>query len=505
MQIQFPKELFSDSFLYYLFYVDSLIEIQFGGAGGGKSVHSAFKDILRMIGRPRIESDTFLTEKQVVDIIYKREVDIEYRWVQDEPKNVLILRQTYNTIKDSYFADLKKAIAVFGFEDFFITKTSPQLYIECTETEKVSLFRGLDNVEKLKGVTCKNGSIDHYTVEEITETLEESNNQLGFRTRGGGEYIESDLRGEMFDIFDNCETYEELMSADVKRDIYTILGYHDREDFIESKKSMSGLFNPVNITHWVHPRFFCDSNGKEIFKIQDRIYHTPELFIQHSTHRDNPFLTPEDHRRYMSYKFINQYFYNVYCLGLWGVLGDLIFTKVKPATFDEDFIRNIPEIFIGLDFGTVDPNAIMRVGIDERKKHIYILDEAVQNKLNSEQLIEFVRGFIDHKQDVYCDSAGAQQITDLQCAGINAIPVSKYGGANFKPHGISCIWGYTIFFSTHCKHFAGEVSQYTWAQDSRGNKLNKPVDGNDHTIDAGLFYSLNSKWIRRKTTMIYGA
>ena len=504
-QIQLPFKMFSESFLFYLFYVDSLTELLFGGAGGGKTVHSAIKDILRLVGKPRLEkcNGKPLTPEDVYKIITGKKVRFKYRWVQDEPKNILVLRQTYNTIQDSYYTDLKKAIAMLGFEDYFETKTSP-LYIKYLPNDKVALFRGLDNVEKLKGITCPNGGIDHYTVEEITETGENSSNQLAFRTRGGGDYIDRDNRKEMFKKLDSANTYDELMSDDVKEDIYQLLGYNDLEDFEEQKKTNSVLFNPVNKGHWVHERFFLDSKGKEFFHISDGMFHTDKLFIHHSTHRDNPFLTLEDHRRYMAYKYINQYFYNVYCLGLWGVLGDLIFTKVKPARFSDEFIREIPQQYIGLDFGSVDPNAIMRLGVNEDKKEIYVLDEMVQNKLDTQQLVDMVKGFIDPHETVWCDSAGLQQITDLKTFDVDARSVSKYGGANFKPHGIGVLWGYTIYFSEHCKNFAREISQYSWQEDSKGNKLNKPQDGNDHTIDAGLFYALNSVLIRKKASRVYG-
>lgn len=504
-QIKLPFKLFSESFLFYLFYVNSTTEVQFGGAGGGKTVHSAFKDILRVIGRPYLAkcNGKPLTEEEVIKIITGKKVRFKWEWRQEHPKNVLVLRQTYNTLQDSYYADLKKAVSIFGFEEYFDFKVSP-LFIHYKPEDKVILFRGLDNVEKLKGITCPNGSIDHYTMEEVTETHESSSNQLAFRTRGGGEYIEKSLRDKMLSKMDKQATYDDLMSEDVKQSIYELLGYNDREDFQDHGKTNTVLFNPVNKGHWVYDRYFKTKEGNEFFHIEDRMYHTPNLFIQHSTHRDNPFLTDEDHRRYIAYKFINQYFYNVYCLGRWGVLGDLIFTKVKPAQFDREFIRNIPEQYVGLDFGSVDPNALMRVGIDQRKKHIYILDEMVQNKLNTDQLIEMVRGFTAPNEVVWCDSAGAQQIMDLQMAGVNAIAVSKYGGANFKPHGISVIWGYTIYFDTKCKNFANEITQYSWQEDSKGNKLNKPQDGNDHTIDAGLFYAPNSLWIQKKASRIYG-
>ena len=55
MKIQFPKELFSEAFYDYLFQVRAPIELNFGGAGSGKTAHGMIKNALRMIGAPKYE------------------------------------------------------------------------------------------------------------------------------------------------------------------------------------------------------------------------------------------------------------------------------------------------------------------------------------------------------------------------------------------------------------------------------------------------------------------
>lgn len=472
--LEFPKELFNQKFAEYLFDTKSSIEILFGGAGSSKTVHSAFKDILRVL----------------------------------QGKNVLVIRQVYNTLEDSYFQDLKKAISILGVEPLFEIKRSP-LKISCAN-KKVILFRGLDDVEKIKGITVPDGQIDHFTVEEATETREDSINQLQFRSRGGGSKLDLHELEYIKEVFDNADSLEELQSQETKEDIFQTLGFDSREDFVQSEKTMTMLFNPVNKSHWIYERFFKDSKGKPIFRIGDKPYNTQELYIMHSTHWDNEFLTIDDHRRYEAYRFISKYFYDVYACGKWGVLGDLIFTKVKPANFSSDFARKRDDIkwFVGLDFGVKpDPNAIIRTGISEARKEIYVIDEFCRGKLTSDQLATYVKSFLWYdKEAVYCDSAGSQQIHDLQTKGVNAVPVSKYGrvAGEFKSHGIGVLWGYTIYVSQDCKTFAGEISEYCWEKDSKGNHTGRPEDGNDHCIDAGLFYALNSILIRHKRTVVHG-
>jgi len=473
MQLQFPPTLFNPRFLQYLTEVESSTEILFGGAGSSKTVHSAVKDVLRVL----------------------------------KGKNVLVVRQVYNTLEDSYYTDLKKAINdILDVGSEFTFKKSP-LRIECSN-ERVILFRGLDDVEKLKGIACPVGEIDHFTVEEATETKEPSINQLQFRSRGGGERLTIEQIQEIRETMDKAMSLDDLTSLDRKKNIYELLGYDTKEDFEESGKTMTLLFNPVSTNHWIYRRFFCDSEGNATFHISEKVKHTPQLYIMHSDHWDNAFLTYDDHMRYESYRFINKYFYDVYSKGMWGVLGNIIFENVKLARFDDNFIANIPEQYVGLDFGVKDPNALVRTGINRQKKEIYILQEFVKGGMSTEELANVVQGFLYSKETVWCDSAGLQQITDLQIKGIDARSVSKYGGANFKPHGISVLWEYTIFVNVDCKTFAGEISSYTWKEDSKGNVLNVPDDGigaeHQNTIDAGLFYALNQVLMQCKTSKIYG-
>jgi len=135
------------------------------------------------------------------------------------------------------------------------------LKIKCKNGNEI-IFSGLDDVEKLKSVTFENGELTDIWVEEATETLEADINQLKVRLRGG-----------------------------------------------TSKKQMVLSFNPININHWIK-RHFIDSKLATVC---------------HSTYKDNKFLTKEDRETLESFKSIDEYYYNVYCLGQWGVLGKTVF------------------------------------------------------------------------------------------------------------------------------------------------------------------------------------
>ena len=123
------------------------------------------------------------------------------------------------------------------------------------------LFAGLDDVEKLKSIY----DITGIWIEEASEITEEDFNQLDIRLR------------TRFDHY-----------------LQMILS-----------------FNPVSITHWLKKRFF---------DVQD-----PRAATHRSTYRDNRFLTPEAVRTLEAFKDTDPYYYQVYCLGEWGVTGKTVF------------------------------------------------------------------------------------------------------------------------------------------------------------------------------------
>jgi phage terminase large subunit len=98
-------------------------------------------------------------------------------------------------------------------------------------------------------------------------------------------------------------------------------------------------FNPIDERNWLKERFFDrDEPGVTTIK---------------TTYKDNSFLTDEDRARLESYKTINELFYQVYCLGNWGVVdttnkflynfntevhvGDCAYNPDKPLKLSFDF------------------------------------------------------------------------------------------------------------------------------------------------------------------------
>jgi len=456
LEIVYSILLFSSWFIPYFVETNKAVEILFGGAGSGKSVHSAMKDIKR---------------------------------VHDEDENVLVVRKRYNSLIDSYYAELKSACTAFGYDEDFIFTKSP-LKITCKTNNKVILFRGLDDVEKVKSIRPANGSIDHVTIEEATEIDEADLGQLQFRMRGGGDRLS----------LDEIEQVKEMIDKGaLKVDIYEALSFLSGEDIEADTKTLTILFNPINKEHWIYERFF---KGK--WSEDKSIYEDENLYINKSTHWNNQYLTVDDHLRYESYKDIDPYLYDVYTCGNWGVLGDVVFRNWKVVDLSKA-IKAFDIFDHGLDWGYTDPFAYSMVGHHEGKRSKYIFKEDGESGLPTELIAARVHPFID-RDAVWCDSAEPDRIQKFIDLGIDARGVykGKKNGLGAKRLTIEHINTYTTYVDYRCVNTIKALSCTVWKKDSNGKKLWEPADNEfDHWGDSYI-YSQTHRAITRGGVISHG-
>lgn len=180
--------------------------------------------------------------------------------------NILVVRAVAATNRDSTYALFRQVISKWGLSELFSCKDS-DLRISCANGNSV-IFKGLDDTEKLKSITFPKGELTDIWIEEASEILEQDFNQLDVRLRGKGAH-----------------------------------------------KQMVLTFNPVSVLHWLKLRFF------------DR--QDPRALVLKSTYKDNQFLDEDYKRTLEGYKDTDPYYYSVYCLGEWGVLGQTIFDAQK--------------------------------------------------------------------------------------------------------------------------------------------------------------------------------
>lgn len=342
-------------------------------------------------------------------------------------RNYLVCRAVARTIKRSVFAEIKKVITDWGMlAEFKISETD--FTITCANGYQV-IFAGLDDIEKLKSITPAKGVITDIWIEEATEISKNDLKQLSKRQRGG-------------------------------------------EEDIPKRLTMS--FNPILQSHWIFTEYFADIGWTD----DQKEYKTDALSILKTWYQDNRFLTADDRRDLENES--DKYFYNVYTLGNWGVLGHVIFTnwKVRDLTdMQSQFVnrRN------GLDFGfSSDPAALSRSHYDRNHKTIYIFKELYEYGLTNDVLGAQVLELCAQDR-VVCDSAEPKSIAEIQNAGVNATGAVK--GKDSVNYGIQWLQQQTIIIDTHCINTQNEFRQYHWKEDRNGVAIRQPVDKHNHIID----------------------
>lgn len=72
-------------------------------------------------------------------------------------------------------------------------------------------------------------------------------------------------------------------------------------------------------------------------------------------------------------------------------------------------------------------------------------------------------------------------------------------GKDSVMNGIQWIQDFEIIIHPRCVNFITEISNYTWATDKFGNKLNEPIDDFNHLMDAMRYglqqYIKKNGWI----------
>ena len=180
----------------------------------------------------------------------------------------------------------------------------------------------------------------------------------------------------------------------------------------------------------------------------------------------------------------DEYYFQVYTLGNWGVLGDVIFKNWEVQDLS-DRLDQFTNRRNGLDFGFAsDPAALFRSHYDRAHKTIYFFDEFYERGLTNDVLADELKKIID-KDDLICDSAEPKSIQELNNYGVNARGAKK--GKDSVLFGIQWLQQQHIVIDKHCVNGISEFRQYHWKKDKDGNAIRQPVDKNNHLIDASRY------------------
>lgn len=388
-----------------------------GSAGSGKSVDTAQNYILRLM--------------------------------KDKGRNLVCIRKSDITNRDSTFAELTGAIyRMFGekAEQYWQITRSP-LKLTCRANGNQIIFRGMNDEnqrEKLKSITFQKGKLTDVWIEEATEL-----------TQADLEIIDDRLRGQL----PEGQFYQIRMT-----------------------------FNPVNKNHWIKRVFFDmpDSN----------------VLTHHSTYLGNRFIDEAYKARMERRKIVDPEGYQIYGLGEWGEIGGLILHNWEVKEISQN-LNDYDDVAIGQDFGFNHANAILLLGI--RDDNIYILKEVYEFEKETAEIIPLAAEF-PKKKRMWCDSAEPDRIKMWKKAGFMAKGVDKGGSTGSVRSQIDWLKGIVtkdkviprmIYVDPQCVNTIKELQQWKWKKDDKtGEYLDEPVPFQDDAM-AALRYGVEG-WRKAK-------
>ena len=400
-------------------------------------VGKGYKEFWNFKGRYRVCKGSRASKKSKTTALW-----YIYNIMKYKGANLLVVRKTYRTLKDSCYTELKWAIHRLGVDDFFSCTQSP-LEITYTPTGQKIYFRGLDDPLKVTSITVDVGSLCWLWIEEAYEI----NSEVDF------DMLNESIRGE------------------VQGDLF---------------KQITLTFNPWNDRHWLKARFF-DKPDDDTLAIT-------------TNYTCNEWLDKADLQVFETMKVKNPRRYQVAGLGNWGIVEGLVYENWREEAFNLDDVRTSATTAVfGLDFGyTNGPSALFCGILDVKSKKLWVFDEMYQKALSNRDIYENINKMGFAKEQIIADCAEPKSIDELKYYGIRRIQGAKKGKDSIN-NGIQWIQELDIIVHPRCVNFLTEISNYQWDSDKFGNKVNKPIDCFNHLMDAMRYalekYITGNKWM----------
>lgn len=335
-----------------------------------------------------------------------------------------IIKETYNSFKTTLYDDFNRRLPMYGIQSPFADK------------QEVKSFNLYGNKINLLG----------------------AENQSTF-AGAGSDYV---YYNEMLDINKNV--------------------FDDSEQ--RCRKMWWGDYNPKYVEHWVY----------------DKVALREDVAFLKTTFMDNPFLSKPERNKILGYNpfhpddaniqdvkkrrphptnikngTADEYRWNVYGLGLRCSPEGLVFQHVN---WINAFPNNVEQVYYGMDFGSVDPTAIVKVGVLGRDMFIELLHYAPTNSAND--LIPIVKKAIG-SGECWADSAEPGLIADCRNLGkLRVLAVSKPPGS--IGYGISIIKRFNVHIVDH-PAMRREQGSYAYKV-VHGIQQEDPVDSFNHAWDA---------------------
>lgn len=400
-----------------------------------KKIGKGYKTFWNFKGRYRVVKGGRASKKSTTNAQW-----IIYKMMQYPLANTLVIRQVFNTHKDSTWTQLKWATNNLGVSHLWHFSKSP---LEATyiPTGQKILFRGLDDPMNITSVTVEIGYLCWCWFEEAFQIMNEDDFNK----------VDMSIRGEL------------------------PAGYF---------KQITLTFNPWSEKHWLKKRFF-DTKDEDILALT-------------TNYLCNEFLGDDDREIFEKMKGNNPRRYSIEGMGEWGIAEGLVYDNFEELEFDYKEISKQEGVnaYFGLDFGyTNDPTAFICILVNQEQNLLYIFDEHYQKAMSNSDIASMIKYKGYAKETIIADSSEPKSIDDIKKKGIRRIKAALKGKDSIL-NGIANIQDYKIYVHPRCENTLIELSNYVW-DNKDGVVLNKPIDDYNHLMDA-LRYAMESTKMKNR-------
>lgn len=395
----------------FLFDWNQKFQFLVGGYGSSKSYHVALKIVLKLL---------------------------------EEKRTALVVREVYDTHRDSTFSLLTEIIEDLGLSHRIRSVSSP-MQIRFPNGSKI-IFKGMDKPAKLKSIN----NVSLIWIEECSEVK-----YVGFKELLGR------LRHPFLDLFMILST------------------------------------NPVSENNWTFKYFFKDQKKKLIVLDDQELYRRRTMVVgntyyHHSTADDNLFLPESYVEQLDELEQFDPDLHRIARRGQFGVNGVRVLPqfKVKPHA---DVMAEIEKIRrplrrTGMDFGfETSYNALVRMVVDREKQILYIFGEYYKNKQTDDVTAEDLKHL--KREPIKADPAEPKTIAYYNKTGFRMEGAKKFAGSRLQ---------YTkkvkrfkqIICSDECTNTIYELEDLTFKVDKNGEIMEDEFSIDPHTFSA-IWYGLD--------------
>jgi phage terminase large subunit len=345
-------------------------------------------------------------------------------WAVNDGHRILYSRYTNVSSKDSIIPELAEKINVLGFEDAFTIK---ETRIESNINESKIVFKGLKTGSNNQTASLK--SLKDFSCWVLEEA-------------------------------------EELDDPDLFQKVSLSIRGNSRASGQPNIKVL--ILNPTTKEHWIYKEFFEDRGVEAGFNgIKDNVCYIHTSYLDCIDH------IPDEMIREFEYMKVNKPAkYEHVVLGGWLNRAEgVVYNNWRFGEFDD----SLPYIY-GMDFGfSIDPTALVKIAIDDKRNIIYAKEELCETGLTTNDIALRLQR-VAKKDLIIADSAEPRLIKEIRQRGFNIRPCVK--GPDSIRAGIKKVQEYELIVEG--VNLGKELNNYVWSD----KKSDTPIDAYNHILDS---------------------